>query len=54
MKTSGKNIAEGAQGELLEFINENGDVPPLLWNVFKQGSPVQELQKQWPCGILEN
>lgn len=54
MKTSSKNIAKGAQGELLEFINENGDVPPLLWKVFKQGSSLQELQKQWPCGMLEN
>ncbi len=49
-----KNIAEVAQGELLEFINENGDVPPLLWKVFKQGSLLQEWQKQWPCGMLEN
>jgi hypothetical protein len=42
MKTLSKNIAEVAQGELLEFINENGDVPPLLWKVFKQGSLLQE------------
>jgi len=48
----GNKTAEGAQAELFEAIGSYGE--PCLWKVFKQGSSLQDLQKQWLHGMLEN
>jgi hypothetical protein len=48
----GNKTAEGAQAEFFEAIGSYGE--PCLWKVFMQGSSLQDLQKQWLHGMLEN
>ena len=52
----GKKIAEGAQAEIFEmrfllpeYAHQNGK---LVMKVFKEGCSLEDLQKQWPPGML--
>jgi serine/threonine protein kinase len=45
-----KKIAEGGQAEIFENAYDEREV----YKVFKHGSSLQDLQKQWPDGMFEN
>jgi len=49
----GRKIAEGKQAEIFEVMQFDDTVDPLmLFKVFKRGSRLLDLKKQWPCGIF--
>ena len=47
----GKKIAEGAQAEIFEATWQDSSFK-FVMKVFKEGSSVLDLQKQWPLGML--
>jgi len=50
----GRKIAEGGQAEIFEVMDIDGIVhPETLFKVFKRGSRLSDLKKQWPGGILK-
>lgn len=52
----GAKLAEGAQAELFEgrWRNPDGsETPPWVLKVYKEGSSLRDLQRQWPRGIFE-
>ena len=49
----GRKIAEGGQTTIYEVTKSDGSVfPDILLKVFRKGSRLSDLKKQWPCGIL--
>jgi hypothetical protein len=55
-RRTGRKIAEGGQAAIFEVIQDDAGSPDddAVWKVFKQDSSLQDLQKQWPGGLLEN
>lgn len=52
----GTKLAEGAQAEVFEgrWRNPDGsETPPWVLKVYKEGSSLRDLQRQWPRGIFE-
>lgn len=48
----GQKIAEGGQAEIFEERREGSSYGKYVLKVFKEGSSVLDLQKQWPLGML--